>query len=155
MTNVAMAVGEGEITITRVPERSRMRFLPKNFGTPFMLAETYLFNFATRCIPEDQYSGYFHFEHITYADGAQAPLLRLSNDSTIEFTNLFGTTCAVSSRCASVILTMLVLLTLINSGKLSEELNEKYCDQYYLLMEAGREFAKQDGCSREFFNLTD
>ena len=155
MVDAAMAVGEGEITIKPVPVKSRMSFLPKNFGAQFMLAERYLFDMANRCIPKEQYSGYFHYEYINYADGAKAPLLRHSTDEQIEFTNLFGRTEIVSSRCASAILTTLVLIRLIESGRISEKLHDMFCDQYYLLFEAGREFARQDGCSREFFNLTD
>jgi hypothetical protein len=154
MAGVAMAVGEGAITVSSPAGIEKAGFLYKNFDSLCLRAETLMFYFANRCIPDKHFKQQVNFQYVTYADGAKTPLFGLLTTGSIEFTNLAGTTCVVSSRCASAMLSMLTVSALLDSAQITEDQHEKFCDQHYLLFEAGREFAKQDGCANEFTRLT-
>jgi hypothetical protein len=65
-------------TVKRVQDSHRMTFMPRAFPGFYMAVENSLFNLANRGIPVGQYSGYFHFETISFGDGSSVPLFHQS-----------------------------------------------------------------------------
>lgn len=158
MNHTAATVPAPTFQAKRVQDDHRAGFMPRMFPGFYLQVELRLFGLAEKCIPQESYSGYFDFFKVTTRNGEKpAPLFMLSGEGEIDFTNLFDSTYPVSVRCASCILTSLVLVTLVEkcTKALSDDTREQLVDWYYTIMDAGRKYAQIDGCSREYFLLTD